>query len=233
MSPSECGELPAPLVPEQTSTEPVPNPKTAMIKIHSLDDPVTSNGESSQNSGNPNVVLGNAEKQVHRANGIVRSATVTDELSSFYDDEFEDSAFLFPTGSCSSLDTLPGFTAASEEAASSSNSKSNPSTSRSIFTLPRRKPSGFGFFDFLPLFPKKSGKQEPAKEKEATLPPAEMEKTRVTKTASLSVGYICEAAGHFAVAQFHESNADYQNAFNSYKEGINVLLEGAQGNAKH
>ncbi len=52
------------------------------------------------------------------------------------------------------------------------------------------------------------------------------------KKTSLSVGYICEAAGHFAVAQFHESNSDYQHAFTAYKEGIRVLLAGAQGKKK-
>lgn len=145
---------------------------------------------------------------------------MTDDLSSYFDEEFEDAAFLFPTGSCSSLDTLPGFTPT--ECGGASEHKVESFTGRGIFSLPRRKPNGFGLFDFLPLFPKKSKKKserpkEDVKEKE--------------KKDSLSVGYICEAAGHFAVAQFHESNMDFQDSFLSYKEGIRVLLAGAQCNS--
>ncbi|CAL8139492.1 unnamed protein product [Orchesella dallaii] len=154
--------------------------------------------------------------QTQKGHGIVRSATVTDDLSSYYDEEFEDTAFLFPTGSCSSLDALPGFSPSTESEPTPSKVSSG-SSNRGLFSLPRRKPSGFGLFDFLPLFPKKT-KQKPQ----------EKEKLETEKRNSLSVGYICEAAGHFAVAQFHESNADYQDAFNAYKEGIRVLLTGAQ-----
>lgn len=86
--------------------------------------------------------------------------------------------------------------------------------------MSRKKSNGFGLFGLLPLFPKKSKKKE-------EIPKSE-EKCKV-KGELLSVGYICEAAGHFAVAQFHESNTDYQEAFTAYKEGIRVLLAGAQG----
>lgn len=160
-----------------------------------------------------------------RQNGIVRSSTVTDDLSSYFDEEFEDAAFLFPTGSCSSLNTLPGFTPSSDIVESVQ--KDKPSSSRGLFTLTRKKSNGFGLFDFLPLFPKKSKKKSAEKEEEKK-PNEEVTVEKIKKT-SLSVGYICEAAGHFAVAQFHESNSDYRNAFSAYKEGIRVLLAGAQG----
>ncbi|ODM99713.1 Ribosomal protein S6 kinase delta-1 [Orchesella cincta] len=155
---------------------------------------------------------------MQKGHGIVRSATVTDDLSSYFDEEFEDTAFLFPTGSCSSLDALPGFSPAAEPETETPTSKASSTCStRGMFSLPRRKTNGFGLFDFLPLFPKKA--KPKAQEKE---------KLEVEKRNSLSVGYICEAAGHFAVAQFHESNADYTDAFNAYKEGVRVLLAGAQ-----
>lgn len=156
---------------------------------------------------------------------------MTDELSSYYDGEFEEAAFLFPVGSCSSLNTLPGFTPSSTDDVVDSAQKNVPSSSRGgFFTLSRKKSSGFGLFDFLPLFPKKSKKKKSVSQEKEDIKPVEPVET-IQKT-SLSVGYICEAAGHFAVAQFHESNTDYENAFNAYKEGIRVLLAGAQGNIK-
>ena len=70
-----------------------------------------------------------------------------------------------------------------------------------------------GFFDFLPNFPKRGVKVS----EEQML------------SQALSSSYICEAAGHFAVAQDNESNENYDDAFCSYKEGIRILLAGVKG----
>lgn len=72
--------------------------------------------------------------------------------------------------------------------------------------------SSSGLFEFLPIFPTKF-----------------KEKSEKLFSDSLSSSYICEAAGFFAVAQQYESSGDYRHAFSSYKEGIRILLEGAQG----
>ncbi|CAG7725068.1 unnamed protein product, partial [Allacma fusca] len=79
----------------------------------------------------------------------------------------------------------------------------------------RRKPNGIaGFFDFLPIFPKMAEQKKVSEEK--------------LFSDSLTSSYICEAAGHFAVAQQNESNGELPNALESYKEGIKILLVGGQ-----
>jgi len=76
----------------------------------------------------------------------------------------------------------------------------------------------FGILDFLPKFPKRDKDVKVSEEK--------------LLSQALTSSYICEAAGHFAVAQDSESNGDYEQAFTSYKEGIRILLAGAKSNPK-
>jgi len=108
--------------------------------------------------------------------------------------------------SCLSLDTLTT-RKAFNPSSSSKNQNSNGTPGKKLL------PNGFGLFDFLPIF---------AKEKKEVTSPSLAE--------SLSTPYICEAAGHFTVAHNYESNGELQSALDAYKEGIQVLLDGAKGN---
>jgi hypothetical protein len=93
-----------------------------------------------------------------------------------------------------------------------------PSTSRS--SLKKKRSNVLGFFDFLPIFPKREEKARRTSEEKLL-------------SESLTASYICEAAGHFAVAKQYESNELFSEAFTSYKEGIRILLIGAKSKHEH
>lgn len=140
---------------------------------------------------------------------MVSSASFTDDfdllLDEYGDSEDPHNSRITNSVSCLSLDTMPLNKTLRDFKDADANSQSTK--------IEKKKPNGFGFFDFLPIFAKK---QESKVENEKVL------------AESLTAAYICEAAGYFAVANHYESNSDYDSAFESYKEGIQTLLTGAQ-----
>jgi hypothetical protein len=110
------------------------------------------------------------------------------------------------SASCSSIDTQVPAVASDD----TDRVEQNQETGKKLV----KKSSSFGLFDFLPIFPKKAKEKHLSDEK--------------LLSDSLTSSYICDAAGHFAVAQQFESCGEFPRAFSSYKAGIKVLLTGVQ-----
>ena len=163
-----------------------------------------------------------AGSQRHVTNAFASSENRSSAFSEKSDarDSKNRKKFVPSSKSCSSLDisSSASSTAAAVptppppvEAVKERRRNLKPSWSLSI----RRRPDGFaGFFDFLPMFPKKAEEKKVSDEK--------------LLADSLNASYICEAAGHFAVGQQQESIGDLESALEAYKEGITILLAGGQ-----